>query len=74
MKMPEVSKEINSKFSMNMKLTQMIHSDILITVIDKKRMTNTLYVTTFDYKFLSARLNLTTSDYEWLRVTTSYYK
>ena len=37
MKMPEVSKEINSKFSMNMKLMQMIHSDILITVIDKKK-------------------------------------
>ena len=35
--MPEVSKEINSKLSMSTKITQMIHSDILITVIDKKK-------------------------------------
>ena len=71
MKMPEVSKEINSKFSMNIKLMQMIHSDILITVIDKKK--NDKH-TICDYIWLQVPISQTKSDHKWLRVATSDHK
>ena len=61
MKMPEVSKEINSKLSMSTKITQMIHSDILITVIDKKK---TDKHTICDYICLQVPISQTKSDHK----------
>lgn len=61
MKMPEVSKEINSKLSMSTKITQMIHSDILITVIGEKK---TDKHTICDYICLQVAISQTKSDHK----------